>query len=257
MRFHSNQIQEIKDLIRVKISNKLTRYQRETTSMPFLSKIMQDPEKVAAYSFIHSISTMLGMSIYEKAAKIIATKNFDIAQIQYKLEGTISDEENAVIANIMQNLRNRTRIANKDLEMKEILQFKSKIGRPFKSIADLFLKKNNTEYFIEIKTAKPNIDVFYKSKQKLLEWVALRKKPVITILAIPYNPYHPNPYNRFTNQGFFEEKKELFVAENFWNFLGGEGTYRELLNLFDEVSQEFKDIIQNKIREVVREKYTL
>jgi len=89
----------------------------------------------------------------------------------------------------------------------------------------LFLKRGNDEFYIEIKTAKPNIDVFNKSKQKLLEWVALRKKKVTTILAIPYNPYHPEPYTRFTLQGVLDEEKELYVADKFWDFLGGKNTY--------------------------------
>ncbi|SNQ62476.1 TdeIII family type II restriction endonuclease [Candidatus Methanoperedens nitratireducens] len=58
------QIQAIKGLLREKINDKLSNYTRETSSMPFLAKIMQDSEKVAAYSFIHSIATTLGMSMY-------------------------------------------------------------------------------------------------------------------------------------------------------------------------------------------------
>ena len=69
------QIREIKELLREKINNKLSNYTRETSSMPFLAKIMQDSEKVAAYSFIHSIATSLGMSVYEQIAKIIASPN--------------------------------------------------------------------------------------------------------------------------------------------------------------------------------------
>ena len=54
---------KVKELLKNKIRIKLTNYARETTSMLFLAKIVQDDEKVAAYSFIHSIATMLGMSM--------------------------------------------------------------------------------------------------------------------------------------------------------------------------------------------------
>ncbi len=40
--------------------------------MPFLARLIQDAEKIAAYSFIHSMATTLGMSIYEDVSKIIA-----------------------------------------------------------------------------------------------------------------------------------------------------------------------------------------
>ncbi|GFO96967.1 type II restriction endonuclease TdeIII [groundwater metagenome] len=251
------QIQKIKRLLREKINDKLGNYVRETSSMPFLAKIMQDSEKVAAYSFIHSIATTLGMSVYEQIAEIIASPNYDIVEIGYDVEGKISDEENLVISQIMQEIKNKTRIANKENEIKEILKYKSNNGRKIKIRADLFLQKGNDEYYIEIKTAKPNIDVFSKSKQKLLEWVALRKKSIKTILAIPYNPYHPEPYNRFTIQGVLDEEKELYVAEKFWDLLGGKGTYTELLTIFDDIGKEFKSKIQSKIKEVAREKMEL
>jgi hypothetical protein len=40
------------------------------------------------------------------------------------------------------------------------------------------MKKDGIEHYFEIKTVKPNIDVFEKSKTKLLEWVARRRKAV-------------------------------------------------------------------------------
>lgn len=251
------QIREIKELLRNKINDKLSNYARETSSMPFLAKIMQDSEKVAADSFIHSIATTLGKSAYEQIAEIIASPNYDIVETGYDVEGKISDEENLVISQIMQEIKNKTRVANKENEIREIINCKHNNGRTIKIRADLFLKKGDEEYYIEIKTAKPNIDVFNKSKQKLLEWVALRKKPIKTILAIPYNPYHPEPYSRFTIQGVLDEEKELYVAEKFWDLLGGKGAYKELLMIFDEIGKEFKDQIQNKIREVAREKMEL
>lgn len=257
MAINTEQIQEIKELLSTKLHSKLANYERETSSMPFLAKLMQDAEKVAAYSFIHSLATTLGMSIYEQAAKIIASSNYDIVEKSYDVEGTISNEENIVITRIMQEIKNGTRAANKNDEIKEILSCKSSGGREVKIRSDLYLKKGNDEYFIEIKTAKPNIDVFSKSKQKLLEWVALRKKPVITILAIPYNPYYPEPYKRFTIQGVLDEDMELYVADKFWDLLGGDNTFNQLLGIFDDVGKEFKMQIQNKIKEVARNKMEL
>jgi len=256
MALNKEQIEKIKELLRTKLNDKLAKYTRETTSMPFLVKLMQDSEKVAAYSFIHSLATTLGMSVYEKISEIVASTHYDEVKTGYDVEGKITNEENSVISQILQEIKNGTRKANKEQEIKEILNCNNNNnnGRKIKIRADLFLKKGYNEFYIEIKTAKPNIDVFAKSKQKLLEWVALRKKRVNTILAIPYNPYHPEPYNRFTMQGYLDEEKELYVAEKFWKLLGGEGTYKEILDIFDEVGKEFREKIQNKIKEVAKEK---
>ena len=254
MTLKEKQVQDIKELLSYKISEKLTNYARETTSMPFLAKLMQDSEKVASYSFIHSLATILGQSVYEKVAQIIAEPHFDLAETGYDVIGEITNEENSAISKILQEIKSRTRKADKEKEINEILKSNSSGGRRIKIRADLFLRKGDKEYYIEIKTAKPNIDVFAKSKQKLLEWVAIRKKKVNTILAIPYNPYHPEPYSRFTMQGYLDEEKELYVAEKFWELLGGKGTYEEVLKIFDEVGKEFKERIQTKIKEVAKEK---
>lgn len=257
MAININQTHEIKELLSAKLNSKLANYERETSSMPFLAKLMQDAETVAAYSFIHSLAITLGMSIYEQVAKIIASSHYDIVETSHDVEGTISNEENLVITRIMQEIKTGTRTANKSDEISDILSCKSSGGREVKIRSDLYLKKNNDEYFIEIKTAKPNIDVFSKSKQKLLEWVALRKKPVITILAIPYNPYYPEAYSLFTIQGVLDEEKELYVGDKFWDLLGGGKTFDQLLCIFDDIGKEFNEQIQNKIKKVARRKMEL
>jgi len=253
-----NQLQkkEIKQLLRKKLDEKLVKYERESSSMPFLVKIMQEPSQVAAYSFIHSLSTTLGQSVYEEMAKIIASSHFDTVKTGYDVTGNLSDEESLLIAQMMHEYKNKTRIADKISDTNEILAVKSTNGNPHTARADLFLMKGDNEYYIEIKTAKPNIDVFNKSKEKLLIWIALRKKPVTTIIAIPYNPLHPKPYTRFTIQGVLDLDKDLYVAERFWDFLGGPNTYIEILELFDEIGIEYKTKIQEKITSVAKAKLT-
>ncbi len=233
MALTEKQVEEIKKLLRTKLNEKLTKYTRETTSMPFLAKLMQDSEKVAAYSFIHSLSTTLGMSIYEEVSKIIARPLSQEVERNVKLDGTLSQIQKQVINTIVNELREGKRKANNKNEMNEVLKADSSNGKAQKDnrIVDFYMKRNNKEYYFEIKTVKPNIDVFTKSKQKLLEWVARKQKPIHAILAFPYNPYHPAPYSRFTEQGVVEHETEFLIAEEYWDFLGGEGTYKEVLEI--------------------------
>lgn len=83
-------------------------------------------------------------------------------------------------------------------------------------------------------------------KRKMLEWVAIRgainpePKKIYTGLAIPYNPYEPQPYDRWTFQGMFDWSNEIKVAEEFWDFLGGKNTYEELLQVFEDVGIELR-----------------
>lgn len=256
MALSNHQKQEIKELLQNTLKNKLKKYKRESSYMPFLSKLIQDYEKVAAYSFIHSISTTLGMSIYEEVSKIIARPSSQEVERNIKLDGTLSQDQKQVISKIINELREGSREANSKNEMNEVLKANSSKGKFQKDnrIVDFYMKRNNEEYYFEIKTVKPNIDVFTKSKQKLLEWIARQQRPIHAILAFPYNPYHPEPYTRFTEQGVVEHGTEFLVAEEYWDFLGGKGTFKELLEIFDDIGKEFKENIQQKIKEVAEEK---
>ena len=155
-----NQKEQIRKLLQKKLDEKLTNYERESSSMPFLVKIMQEPSQVAAYSFIHSISTTLGQSIYEEMAKIIAFSHFDIVQTAYDVTDTLPDAASLLISQILHEYKNKTRVANKTTEVNEILALDLAGGKNLTVRADLFLKKGEDEFYIEIKTAKQNIDVF-------------------------------------------------------------------------------------------------
>lgn len=255
----NQQKEEIRKLLIDTITNKLKKYKRESSYMPFLSKLIQDYEKVAAYSFIHSISTSLGMSIYEKVSKIVAKPYAQEVERNVKVGGTLSSSQKEVINKIVNELREGKRKVNIKSETKEVLAVDSSNGKPQKdnAIADFYMKKNNREYYFEIKTVKPNIDVFTKSKVKLLEWIARKQKPINAILAFPYNPYHPEPYSRFTEQGVVEHGTEFLIAEEYWDFVGGKGIFSEILEIFDEIGKKFKEEIKQKINEVAQEKIKL
>lgn len=247
----------IEELLRKTIKNKLVKYSRETTSMPFLESIIQDNEKVAAYSFIHSIATSLGQSIFEQVSVILARKGNDTAENGYKIEGTISSNQEQVISNIMRDLKSGTRTADIKAETSEILNASAGTGKVVKSKVDFYMCRNDEKYFFEIKTAKPNIDVFNKTKTKLLEWVAIMGEPINVCMALPYNPYFPEPYDRFTKEGMMDHPNDFLVAEEYWDFIGAKGNFIEILDIFDRVGKEFKAELNNKFKEIADKKNSI
>ncbi len=251
-----NQIDQIKQLLSKKIENKLKRYGRETTSMPFLSRLIQDDEKIAAYSFIHSLATTLGMSIYEDVSVIISSNNCKECFRNYGVGGVISKEQKSIIGKIVTDLRNGNRKSDIEKETSDVLSAASALGNFQKAgnIADFYMNKDGMEYFFEIKTVKPNIDVFEKSKTKLLEWVARKRSRIKVFLAFPYNPYHPDPYLRFTETGMMDHPNDFLIGEEYWDFIGGKNTFTELLKVFDEVGKEFKTKLSKKFIEIAKQK---
>jgi len=86
-----------------------------------------------------------------------------------------------------------------------------------------------------------------KGKQKQKE---NKKAKVFTRLAIPYNPYHPEPYERWTLKGLYDlDKGEILVGEGFWNFVASDNIYEELLDVFQEVGEELRDEADKKFAE--------
>ena len=256
MALSNNQKQKITELLSKKIENKLKIYGRETTSMPFLARLIQDNEKIAAYSFIHSMSTTLGMSIYEDVSVIIASETADEAFRNYGVGGIISKEQKMVISNIVSQIRNGERIAEINEEIKEVLSASVENGEFQKSgnIADFYMKRDGQEYYFEIKTVKPNIDVFEKSKTKLLEWIARRRVSAKVYLAFPYNPYYPKPYHRFTEVGMMNPPNDFLIGNEYWDFIGGKNTFAELLKIFDDVGKNFKEQLNKKFKQIAKDK---
>ncbi|MBI4656924.1 MAG: TdeIII family type II restriction endonuclease [Elusimicrobia bacterium] len=252
----TQQSKQIKEYLVEKIRQKLAIYDPETNSMPFHFRLL-GKDRMALFSFIQSVNTMLGTSIFEQVGKIIAEPRAKRAIGQYKeFEGYISNEAVLKIDSIMRELRSASRTPDKEKETKEVLAVadKGEMGKKLKKRVDLFVEmKDGTEYYFELKTAKPNINEFTGIKKQMLDWIAMHgsEKPkanVKTIVAIPYNPYEPKPYERWTLQGLFDLKEEVLVGVEFWDLLGGKGTYEDLLKVFEQAGLELYDEIGKKMK---------
>ncbi len=256
MALTKEQHNEIKQYLISKIRQKLATYNPETNSMPFHYRLL-GKDRMALFSFIHSVNTMLGQSIFEHVGKIIAKSESKQAIDQYReLEGYISSKAVLKIDQIMRDLRAAKRRPDKEEETREVLSVASKgyLGRKLKKRVDLFVEtREGIEYYFELKTAKPNINEFTGIKKQLLDWIAMRGSVnpdvnIKTIVAIPYNPYEPEPYERWTLQGLFDLEQEVLVGKEFWNLLGGERTYEDLLKVFEETGLELYNEIDEKMQ---------
>jgi len=233
----------ISELLTEQIKRKLSDYSPETNHMPFHVRLL-GKDRMALFSFIHSINTTLGTSVFEQVAALIAAPHFKRALNQYKeFNNTIGTEAQKLIQEIVDDLKAMAKKPNKSAETVAILKVaqSGKIKKVKRPRIDLFLESHEgTEYYFDLKTAKPNVGEIVGFKRQLLEWIAIRgavnpKVKIQTRLAIPYNPYEPEPYQRWTFQGMFDIQNEMLVADEFWNFLGGDNTYNQLLKVFEEV----------------------
>lgn len=240
------QITNIENKLRQSLRHKFQNYRPEPSVMPFHTRLL-GKDRMALFSFIHSLNTNFGTSIFEPVAKSLAETTFKIVKTQATAGTQISEKAQRVIQNIMDNLTingNPNKISEIELIREVAQEGKMSSVKPTK--VDIYLENQEGKLFLfDIKTAKPNKGGFKEFKRTLLEWVAciLAENPsaeIETLIAIPYNPYEPKPYSRWTMAGMLDLDKELKVANEFWDFLGGEGAYQDLLDCFERIGVELR-----------------
>lgn len=220
--------------------------------MPFHTRLL-GKDTLALYSFIHSLNTSFGTSIFEPVALALSSSNFVSAESQQSVGKQISTEAHRVIQNIIDALATANIAPSKQEEVNAIRAVctHGEMKTVKLTKADIKLVSHDgTIYFIDLKTAKLNAGEFKGFKRTLLEWVAatLAVYPtanVQTLVAIPYNPYEPQPYSRWMMRGMLDINSELKVADEFWDFLGGSGTYQVLLDIFERTGIELRDEIND------------
>ncbi|MCB5260884.1 MAG: TdeIII family type II restriction endonuclease [Candidatus Cloacimonetes bacterium] len=239
--------EEIRQILTQSLRKKFQNYNPEPGVMPFHTRLLGE-DRLALYSFIHSLNTNFGTSIFEPVAVSLAGSQFISAEKQQKSGTQISSEAHNAIQRIMDGLAVGDRLPNKPQEIEEIRSVcqSGEMVKVRPTRVDLKLVgTDGTTYLIDIKTAKPNAGEFKGYKRTMLEWVAasLAMDPsasVHSLIAIPYNPYAPKPYERWTIRGMLDLEHELKVAEGFWDFLAGPESYESLLGVFEQVGIDMR-----------------
>jgi type II restriction enzyme len=236
----------LKNSLRRKFQN----YNPEPASMPFHTRLL-GKDRLALYSFIHSLSTNFGTTIFEPVAIAIAKDRFSVAKSHTRAGEYICEDASREIQRIIDGLTTAACSPNKNAEIDAIRKVCQKGAKRKVNLTrvDILLEsKTNDLYLFDLKTAKPNVGGFREFKRTLLEWTAAvlasnPKAKVNTLIAIPYNPYEPKPYNRWTMRGMLDLENELKVGKELWDFLGGIGAYENLLDCFERVGIELRDEI--------------
>ncbi len=240
-------IQKVEEILKDSIRSKIGSHAPEPAVMPFHTRLI-GAERLATFNLIHSLSTSFGTKIFETVGEVLASSNFIHAERQYKPGNKLSFSAQREIQDIMNGLTTGNSNPNKPEEIERIRRV-AQDGNMVEvklTKVDLMLRnENGSIFFFDLKTAKPNKGSFKEFKRTLLEWVAVvlaenPKTDIHTLIAIPYNPYEPEPYDRWTMGKMMDQEHDIKVAEEFWDFLGGQNSYKDLLECFERVGIELK-----------------
>lgn len=200
-----------------------------------------DEVGIVAFKRERSIVTRAGTRLYPSLAKIIASENHRDVFLNKRIDGTTSHARINQINKIVDGLRNKKEKPNHLKEMKSILELKNNKEEEIRIIADLYIGDHEKgPFFAELKSPKPNIDICAETKAKILRFkVALDGANPQAYLAFPYNPYVTRAdYNWWATPTVMDMSNEVLMGVEFWELIGGTGTFLELLDIIEHVRRK-------------------
>ncbi|MDX2131063.1 MAG: TdeIII family type II restriction endonuclease, partial [Planctomycetota bacterium] len=107
--------------------------------------------------------------------------------------------------------------------------------------------QNNTRFAFELKSPLPNSDITKVSKEKIFKLYAM-DPPQVTqaFFALPYNPYGTRDQYQWSFPArWFDMRndKVVLIGNEFWDTIGGKGTYQFFIKQINEIGQDYRSRI--------------
>jgi hypothetical protein len=215
---------------------------------PFHAALL--PEEILKGSkFERSFVTSLGQSAWEEIARIIIEEELGYCKRGQRIEGEIFLEQLKVIQRILDELEHGKRKPNWDKEIEEVDKAAYGEKKKIAVVVDVCGESKQLKRYCELKSSKPNSDQSKVSKEKLLKLRAMKKgENYEAFFALPDNPYGTKEaYNWPHPKRWFEmDKSPVIIGKDFWDHIGGEGTYEELIKLFKQAGKITKPKIRKE-----------
>jgi len=255
--------QEIREYLLIRMKSKIAKREElrreiEEQDLPFhrtlLSFLSEEEIKRLLFdgSFVHGLSTSMG-TWYEQIALKIARNNFGEQVEKITIEEKIPESALRVIDDIIMDYDigikpdyfRESELIKKAIEKAMPNERTRKLGIR----VDFYIPDIDGRVFAaELKTPKSNKSVFKGEKRKLLQVRALLIKRFLhkeidqihTCFVFSYNPYHDLenfivkwPFGK----KYLDYRYDLMIGKEFWDFIGGFGTYKELLDICRDVGK--------------------
>ena len=217
------------------------RLQRAGRLKPF-HRALLPPALNEASSFERSLSTALG-TMFEVTAQLIGQDNFAESRRQFDVHGYISSAARAGIDGITDEIRNDGFNGDYIDYVNAVVGSFHSDQIPLTVRADLYLRNHaGEEIYLEMKSPQPNLDQCISVTRKLLELHAIRREGppnISTFYAMSYNPYGTESENRWSFvRNFLDTDRQVLCGSEFWELVGGIGTYETVLDIFAEIGEE-------------------
>jgi len=192
-------------------------------------------------------------NVWEELARVAATAGLGKVETHHTIHGLVNAERLRRISEVLNKLEHAGKDEKKarpdwDTELKYILEGSGE-EIPVTVVCDVYAEdlKNSKQYAFEIKAPLPNSDQTKVSKEKLLKLYSMEPLKIHgAYFALPYNPYglRENYTWSFPARWFnMKEDEVVLIGEEFWEKIGGVGTYRAFIDAVNEIGREYKNRI--------------
>jgi Type II restriction endonuclease, TdeIII len=198
--------------------------------------------------------------VWEKLAQVVAIEAHGNCKLGHSVNGTVGSESLRRIQEVLNKLEHNPKgelkvKPNWKVELDYILKGEGK-PIPVSVTCDIFIhnEETNKNYAFEIKAPLPNSDQTKVSKEKMFKLLAMYPKQVdYAYYALAYNPYgKKKDYNWTFPMRWFNmhEDESVLIGNEFWDLIGGEGTYKTFISEVNKLGKEYRERIYKEFLEI-------
>lgn len=190
---------------------------------------------------------------WEKLAVVAANAGLGYGVAGYEIRGTIREGRLQRISQVLNSLEHpengKGRVhPNWENELNFIMEGNGQ-QIPVSIICDVYAENKETgeKYSFELKSPLPNSDITKVSKEKTLKLNCMEPPQVsAAFFALPFNPYgRREDYDWGFPSRWFDMKHDpvVLIGDEFWEKIGGMGTYQAFISAVNEIGTEYKERI--------------
>jgi Type II restriction endonuclease, TdeIII len=232
--------------------------EKHRASKPLYAALVPD-EIFKGSHFERRFVTPFG-NVWERLAQVVAIEAHGSCLMGHTIDGVVGSESLRRIQEILNQLEHSKKGDEKikpDWD-KEIKYIKKGGGEPIpvSVVCDIFIhnEETKTKYAFELKAPMPNSDQTKVSKEKMFKLLAMKPKKVDhAFFALPYNPYGKKEDYAWTfpRRWFdMQRDKSVLIGDEFWELIGGEGTYNNFITEVNLIGKEYRERIYREFLEM-------
>ena len=192
--------------------------------------------------------------VWEKLAVQVASAYHGTCSQGVSVQGTIGEESLRRIQEVLNKLEHGVNGNKKEKPCwdKELAYILKGGGNPIPVSVTCYIliesKLKKETYAFELKAPLPNSDQTKVSKEKMFKLLAMNEHKVnYAYFSLVYNPYGKNKEDyawSFPKRWFdMTHDRSVMIGEEFWDFIGGKGTYQCFITEINKLGIAYKERI--------------